>query len=101
MIQTTDTFYPLVADPFLYGRYCFPLLLVIGWRLNPVRFWLLNWSFKQIVKMHFFRSQDRMRLSTLSSLRSRCDQRGQRPLPPRHLDQVLLQVLLVAVMFSP
>ena len=51
--------------------------------------------------MHFFRSQDRMRLSILSSLRSRCDQRGQRPLPPRHLDQVLLQVVLVAVMFSP
>ena len=53
MIQTTDTFYPLVADPFLYGRYCFPLLLVVAWWLNPVTFWLLNWSLK-FAKMFIF-----------------------------------------------
>ena len=26
VIQTTDTFYPLVPDPFLYGRFVFVLL---------------------------------------------------------------------------
>ena len=29
VIQTTDTFYPLVPDPFLYGRFVFVLYILI------------------------------------------------------------------------
>ena len=46
MIQTTDAFYRLVADPFLYGRGSFPLLIVVAWWLNSVKFCLLHWSLK-------------------------------------------------------